>query len=162
MLPKLYELTSDYNKIWDMVLDEDADLTAIEDTLQSIEAAIEIKAHNTAALVKQLDATADIIDAEIKRLQARKKAIENRSQSIKKYLALQLEVAGIDKVKTPAFTVQFQKNPPAVQIKDPSLVPPEYQIIKYDIDKKAISEDLKAGKQVPGCELTQGMSLRIR
>jgi hypothetical protein len=148
-----------------MVTDDDADLETLENTLQSIEAVIEVKAHNSAALVKQLDASADMIDAEIKRLQQRKKAIENRVQSIKNYLHIQLEVAGIDKVKTPAFTVALQNNPPAVQINDPNIIPSNYITIipeQYVPDKKRIAEALKNGASVPGTELTVGRSLRIR
>jgi hypothetical protein len=162
MLPKLYNLTDDYNTVWDMVSDDDADLQVIQDTLEAIEGAIEDKVHSTAALVRTIDATADMVDAEIERLRKRRDALNNRAQSIKVYIQQQLEKAGIDKVKTPAFTVGLQNSPAAVQINDPAAIPAEFQIIKYDIDKKRISETLKAGGIVPGAILTQGRHLRIR
>jgi hypothetical protein len=161
MLP-LYKLADQYNQVWEMVTDDDADLQTLQDTLESIECAVEIKAHNAAALVRTLESSADQIDLEIKRLQGRKKALENRADSIKAYIKTQLEAMGLDKVKTPAFTVAIQNNPPSVVVNDPALVPAAFQIVKYDLDKKAISAALKAGEQVPGCELAIGKSLRIR
>ncbi|MEM5769208.1 MAG: siphovirus Gp157 family protein, partial [Bacillota bacterium] len=69
---------------------------------------------------------------------------------------------GIDKVKTPAFTVSLQKSPAAVQISDSTMIPAEFTIVKYDLDKKRIGEALKAGQEIPGAMLTQGRHLRIR
>lgn len=161
-LPSLYQLTNDYETVWQMVLDEDADLETLQGTLEAIETSIEVKAHNTAALIKQLDGTAEIIDAEIKRLQARKKAFETKSDNIKAYLHSQLEIAGIDKLKTATFSFTIQNNPAAVNITNPALIPASFQIIKYDLNRAAIKDALKAGTEVPGAELTVGKSLRIR
>lgn len=159
---QLYKLVSNYLDVWNMVTEPDADLDMLEETLQSIEAAIEVKAENTAAIIKQLNITADMIAEEIKRLQERKRAFENRAERIKEYLLKQLELAGIEKVSTATFTVSIRKNPPSVDVYDVNKIPSGFQIVKYDIDKAAIKKALTSGHDVPGARLVQGKSLQIR
>lgn len=156
----LYQLTNDYNQLLTLLDSEEYDEQAIIDTLESVDVAIEDKAQNIAGLIQSLNT--DAIDAEIKRLQDRKKAIENKKAWLKKYLQTQMEVLGKDKIKGELFTLAIQNNPPAVNIIDSNLIPAKYQIVKYDTDRAAIKKDLQSGAKVPGAELTQGRSLRIR
>lgn len=160
----LYQLTSAYRQVWQMVEDDDADLAVIEDNLACIEGAIEEKAANIAVFVNKLDTDADTIGEEIKRLQLRKRATDNRRDSIKAYLAQQMALAGMDKIKTATHTIALQNNPPAVNITDDALIPAAYVTVKTEsvIDKKRIAEAIKGGASVPGAELVQGRSLRIR
>lgn len=165
MSQTLYELTAAYQDVWRLVDDDDADLDALEDTLQAIEAAINVKARNIAIIIRQLSAQAAALDAEIKRLQARKQTAENRAKWLKNYLQTQMELAGNDKVKTDLYTIAIQKNPPAVVIRDDTAIPAEYRIVipeQHVPDKKRIAAALMAGQSVPGAELVQGRSLRIR
>jgi hypothetical protein len=164
-MPKLYELTTAYREVWNMVEDDTTDLTVITDTLESIEGAIEEKAANIANFIRSLDYDAEAIKAEEKRLADRRKAIENRIAAIKRYIQCQMESTGIDKIKTPTQTISLQKNPPALVVSDDKAVPPQYLVVipeHYEVDKTRIKEALKNGEIVPGCELTQGKSLRIR
>jgi hypothetical protein len=162
---KLYELTQAYNEVWNLVDNEDTDLQVIEDTLSSLEGAIEDKAANIALFVRGMESDTTVIDAEIKRLTERKRAITNRVNGLKTYLRAQMEAANLLKIKTPTHTISLQNNPPAVNIYDQERIPAAFLTIipeSFVPDKKRISEALKAGEQVPGAELTQGKSLRIR
>ena len=164
-MPSLYELTGDYRQVWDMVNDETVDLAVIEDTLQSIEGAIEDKAVNIVNFIRSLEGDASIIKAEEKRLAERRKALENRVSNIKEYIQGQMEFANLDKIKTPTITIALQKNPPAVNIEDEAKIPAAFITIVPEQripDKKRIAEALKGGAEVPGATLTQGKSLRIR
>jgi chromosome segregation ATPase len=162
---KLYELTQAYNEVWSLVDNEETDLQVIEDTLSSLEGAIEDKAANIALFVRGIDADVSVIDAEVKRLQDRKRSLVNRMDGLKNYLKGQMEAANMPKIKTATHTISLQNNPPAVNIYDQEQIPASFLTIipeQYQPDKKRISEALKAGEQVPGAELTQGKSLRIR
>lgn len=164
-MPKLYELAENYKNVWQLIEDESMDLAVIEDTLQSIEGAIEEKAVNIAKFMQSMKADAEAIKAEEKRLADRRKAIENRQKQLKEYLQQQMELAGLDKIKTATHTIAIQNNPPAVVITDETAIPPSYLTIipeQYVPDKKRIAEAFKNGECVPGCELRQGKSLRIR
>ena len=65
----IYELTEDYMNLLAMAEDPDIDEQAFMDTLEGIEGALEDKADGYAKVMKQLEANADGLDAEIKRLQ---------------------------------------------------------------------------------------------
>lgn len=158
----LYNLVGSYNQLWNQI--EEMDLDALEDTLQSIEDAIEVKAENYAYMMRMMDAEAEVIKAEEKRLADRRKAVENRKERLKANLENGLLMAGIDKVKTPTVTVAIQNNPPSVQIEDEDLVPEQFVTVEIirKIDRKSILQALKDGDLIEGCSIKQGKSLRIR
>jgi len=161
-MSKLYELAGQYNQLWDMVNDE-ADLSVLQDTMEGIEGEITDKAESIAKLMKSIEADENSIKTEEERLYTRRTALKNRRESIKDYLELQLIGAGIDKVKGTMFTVSLQNNPPSVKVVDESLINPKYYNIPSPIlDKKALLAELKEGKQVDGAELQQTKSMRIR
>lgn len=161
---KLYELTEMYENIWDLVGDEEVDLDALEVALAGIEDNIESKAESMAKLVKGIDGDVTILKEEEKRLAKKRKALQNKQKNIKTYLELQLKAMNMSKVKTPLFTVALQNNPQSVQFTDEDLIPDKYkeEIITVKIPKKAILDDIKAGIEVPGTEIKQTKSLRIR
>lgn len=161
---KLYELTEMYQNIWDLISDDEVDLLSLEKALQSIEENIEIKAENTAKLIKGIDIDIEVIKIEEKRLADRRKALENKKEGIKAYLENHLRIMGIDKVKTPLFTVALQNNPPSVNILDEKLIPKDYKkvVTTTSISKKELLDDLKQELIIPGAEMKQTKSLRIR
>jgi len=162
---KLYQLTENYQNLWDLVEDETIDLSIVETALKTVEGAIQEKAQNLAVFIKSLGADIEIIKAEEKRLADRRKALENKQSGIKNYLQSQLEMAKLGKIKTAVITVSMQNNPPAVRIIDEAIIPAQYKTIvpqTFTIDKKSIADDIKKGISVPGAESTQGRSLRIR
>ena len=161
----LYELTDNYRNIQDLLGDESMDQQTLTSALALIEGDIQSKAQNIAVILQSMDANISILDAEIKRLMERKKAIEKGNEWLKNYLKEQLEKIGQKKLKTPMFTLSIQNNPPAVQITDEKAIPAKFLTIipqKTVPDKKRIAESLKAGEKIPGAILTQGKSLRIR
>lgn len=160
---KLYELASNYQKIYNMV-DEEIDEQTWIDSLECIQGEIEVKTENIAKLIKMLDADSTILKAEEERLEKRRKTVENKVIRIKQYLQQQLEFSGLDKVKTPNFTISIQNNPPSVNILEEDIIPTKYIITKTEniLDKKSLLADLKSGEKISGVELKQGRSLRIR
>lgn len=159
---KLFELTDQYQRLLSMV-DDEADIEAIQDTLEGLEGMITDKAESIAKLIKSIEADEQAIKAEEERLYNRRKALENRRNSIKEYLESQLIVAGIDKVKGTMFTIAIQNNPPSVNIRDDATVPDKYYVPQPPkLDKRALIEDLKAGAQYEGIELVQTKGVRIR
>lgn len=161
---KLYELTEMYQNIWELVGDDEVDLEALEKALSQIEDNIEIKAESTAKLIKGIDSDIEVLKTEEKRLADRRKALENKKESIKSYLENHLRIMEIDKVKTPLFTVALQNNPPSVNVIDEKLIPKDYVkvVTTTSISKKELLDDLKQGLIIPGAEIKQTKSLRIR
>lgn len=161
----IYELTDDFLRLLEMAEDPETDPQAFADTLEGLEYEIEVKAENYAKVIKQLDSDASGIDAEIKRLQAKKSAIANSQDRMKKTLEGAMIATGKVKFKTDLFSFNIQKNPPSVELDEEhlELIPIEY-LIPQDPkpDKKRMLAELKEGKELGFARLKQTESLRIR
>jgi len=155
----LYQLTENYLTVLEMAENGD-DLT---DTLEALTDAIEDKAENTAKVIKQLEANADMLANEIKRLSERKTTAENNAKQLKVYLQEQLEKCGKSKIKGEIFTVAIQNNPQSVEVLDESKIPAAYFIPQAPkLDRKELLAHLKAGEEIAGVAIKQTQSLRIR
>lgn len=164
-MSKLYALTDAYQALWSIVDSEDADLPMIEEALQSVEDAIEVKAQNIALFIRDLDDEANIIQAEEKRLYARRKALENKRDGIKSFLLQAMDHMEMPKIKTNIYTISCQNNPATVAITDESLIPDRFLTLipaSYQVRKKDVLDAWKNGETVPGSMISQGRSLRIR
>lgn len=161
---KLYELTEMYRSIAELIGDEEVGKEELEKALSQIEDNIEIKAENIAKLMKSIDGEAIALKTEESRLANRRRALENKYSNIKNYLETQLEIMKVDKIKTPLFTVALQNNKPSVDIKDEDLIPDDFKKTStiVSISKDEIFAALKEGIEVPGAEIKQTRSLRIR
>ena len=161
----LYELTSDYLELLNLLEDPDGDPQAIEDTLEGLDYEIELKADGYAKIIAQLDADASAADAEIKRLQTRKKRMRNSRDRLKKALAGAMIATGKRKIKTELFSFSIRKTPARVVIDEKYENLPEKYLIPQDpeIDRNKIKDDIKAGKDLSGiAHLEQDETVSIR
>ena len=155
----LYELTQNYLQVLEIAENGDD----LADTLEALEDAIEVKAENTAKVIKQLEANAEMLANESRRLSERKSAIENNVRNLKSYLQDQLDKCGKSKIKGEIFTVAIQNNPQSVDVLDESLIPSTYFIQQAPkLDRKELLTHLKAGEEIAGVTIKQTKSLRIR
>lgn len=160
---KLYEITEDFERLREMALDPDVDPEAIRDTMEAIEADFEDKADGYAKVIRMLETDEDGLDAEIKRLQARKSAVSGNKGRIKEALEKAMRQTGKTKFKTLLFSFGIQKNPPSVAILKEDSVPIDYLVVPNpQPDKKRILAELKAGAKFDWAELRQTEALRIR
>lgn len=164
-MPKLYELTAAYNHITALI---DDDATANDELLvyfNEIEGELQDKATNIAKLIENLEATAENIKAAEGRMAGRRKALENRADSIRKYLLTNMVNSNIFKIECDYFKIAVRDNPPAVIVDDESAVPSEYfrtpEPPKPTIDKKKILADIKEGVVISGVHLEQSKRLSI-
>lgn len=126
--------------------------------------ALDSKLENTAKFIANLKGEAAMLDEELKRLQKRKKAAENLSETLKFNLDFILKKLGIKDRKVGIFKFAIQKNAPTLIIDNPDLVPDDYKTAIINIDKTKIKNDLKDGMKLPdgACHFEQSESLRIR
>ena len=159
----LYELSEQYQELLSMALDPDIDEEAIADTLEGLEGEIEDKADGYAKVMRNLEADASAIKAEIARLTERRKRIEANIDRMKRSLESAMRLTGKTKFKTSLFSFNIQKNPASLKIDNPDRVPAEF-LIPQDpkIDTVGIKRELKEGTVFDWCHLEQGESLRIR
>lgn len=160
----LYVIANEYREAAMALADLDLDAQTVADTLEGLSGELEVKAQNVAFFVRNLEVTAAAIKQHETEQAARRKAIENRAESLRAYLFRCMEATGIEKIETPAIKLSFRKSS-AVAIDGVDLIPAEYMRVPEPPppapDKKAIADALKAGVDVPGAHLEHRRSLVI-
>lgn len=106
----LYELTSSWLELYDMMDNPELDEDAVLDTIEAIDEEIEIKADGYAKIIAQLNCDVEGLKTEIDRLTARKKTIENNIDRLKYNLKLSMEQTGKTKFSTDLFSFNIVKN----------------------------------------------------
>lgn len=159
----LRELSEDIKAVGDMANDPDSDPNALIDTIEGLQGMFEDKAIRIVHVLANNDSDVSEIDAEIKRLQERKKTIVNGKERLKDYLRFYMESTGITKISSPLFTISLAKGRSSVQVDDESLLPEDYKRVTVSPDKTLIGKALKDGYEVPGARLAEGQSsIRIK
>lgn len=131
---------------------EQALLIKEEDLLQ--------KASNYVGVIKTKEGTLDMIDKEIKRLQAIKKREENTLKWLKNNLEFAVKTFG--EINTGNDVLKLRKSS-AVEVDDVNALPKEYKKIKITetADKTAIKKAIQAGETIEGCRIIQNENLKI-
>lgn len=165
-LPQLYKLADQYHNLALLGEDDDLPPEVIRDTLEGLTGELELKATNVAKFVLGLEAEADAMDAAADAIKERGARRRRRAESIRNYILLCMQSAGITKISCPEFTLSVRKNPEAVEIEDVTKIPPKFMVIPEPPpprpDKSLIKAALKAGTRVAGAWLRQGERLDIR
>jgi len=156
---RLYDLTQDQIKLLQMIEDG----IDVGDTLEANQEATEIKVEGYAKIIRILEGHAETHAAEIKRLQTNKQTYENAAKRLKQNIFDSMIATDKRKIEGRLFKFSIAKNPPSVQVLDEKMIPKAFFTIPQPVlDKAAIKEELKLGHEIPGAELTQGESLRIK
>jgi len=159
---RLYELAPAYAYLID-ALDEDGDPSDGHAHLDALSDAIDAKAASIAHVLAQLDAEAEMMRAEEKRLAARRQARERRAESLRDYLRMSLDAAGVSKIKSATHTISVGDGPQRVVVEDEGAIPAEFLRTKIEIDKRAILVAMQSlGECVPGTRVERGRVLRIK
>ena len=152
---KLYELTKQFKEI------QELDPELIRDTLDAIELMFNDKAKNIGFVYMNIGANMEAVDAEIKRLQALKKSLSNKQESLKDYLRNNMEACDITKIECELFKITRVSGRSMAVVDDESKIPSEYKKVVESVDKTALLKELKNGP-VEGAHLgTTKESIRI-
>ena len=84
----------------------------------------------------------------------RRRTLENVVKRLKEYLFSNMKLTGKTKFKKGTFSFNIQKNPPSVEITNADIISSDYKVLTETLDKKAILQDLKNGKDVQGAIFT--------
>lgn len=166
MNTSLYVLANEYRALAEKLMDGDYDDQTIADTLEGAAGELEVKATNVAMFVRNLESSAEQIKQAEKAMADRRKAIEAKAESIKRYLKDNMQRSGITKIESPYFALTIKKNPPRVVIDDASAIPAKFMVTPPapppSPDKTAIKAALQAGEVVDGARIEQGERLEIK
>lgn len=165
-MASLYELKGEYFILMEMMSDPDVDEQAVKDTLEAIDGEIEVKAENYAKVIRELEATIDVIEKEMKRLSDKVSKLKANVKRLKETLYLTMKQTGKTKFKTDLFSFSIQKNggaTPVIVDVDTSELPDDLVIISEKPDLKAIGEYLKTHPDSTIAHFGErGESLRIK
>lgn len=162
----LFELTAEYQTLLNFMEDPDVDPQALEDTLEGLSGEIEDKADGYGRVIKQVEADRDAIAVEIARLMYRKQNLDKKLDSMKEHLKQAMILMDKRKIDTGLFRFSVRKNPEKVVLDEADVYKLPENYLKYktpEVDKTAIKEDIKAGKDLTGiAHLEQTESLLIK
>lgn len=160
-MSSLYDLTGQFKELAALMDGADEDLAiAVRDTLSAIEAEFNDKALAVSRVILNMDGDIEAVDAEIARLEKRRRILSNRKGQIIDYLRENMEAAQITKISCPLFTITLAKGRNSVVVDDEKLLPDDLVSVKVTTipNKKAIADQLKAGKEIKGARLERGKS----
>lgn len=158
----LYEMSQEWENVFEMLLDPEIPEEAVYDTIEMIEADMDTKADRYAQIIKSMDGDAAQIDAEIKRLQERKASIQKRRDWMKQGLYDSMKATGRTSFKTALYSFAIQGNGGSRPVKLLDEVPERWRK-PGEPDMSKIREALENGQSLPFAVLgDRGESLRIR
>jgi len=153
----LYELTNDYQSMFNAMQSQGVEPEIIEDTLASYGDDIDSKIENVAKYRENLLATA------AKKLNNEVKSLENQAQSMYDYIDTSMKKVGKDSINFDYFNISYAKNPPSVNITDIQKLPCEFvtEETVLKVDKNGVKKYLK-DNECEGAELTQSTRMVIK
>lgn len=157
---KLYEIDQAIENLIDDETGEVLDL----DAFLNLKMERDRKIENMALWVKNMTAEAKAYKEEKEAFAARERATKNKLERVKKYLST---ILGNQKFSTSKVAISFRKSE-SVEVDDTFLEWAKKNaddLLRYkepEIDKKAIKEALKNGKEIKGAYLKENQSIQIK
>ena len=160
----LYQIEQEYLNIVQSIIDAGGEITEEQETALSIsKEQLQNKGVCYGFIVKELEGNIDLIDLEIKRLNALKKPLVNSIDRLKNNLSQAMQMFDVTELKTPLLKINFRKSE-SVEVTDIDLLDADFvkTTITKAADKIAIKEAIKADIPVRGAVLLTNYNLQIK
>lgn len=158
----LYQMSQEWEDVFDKLLDPEIPEEAVFDTIEMIEADMDCKAENYGKIIRSMESDSNQLKDEIQRLQKRKRSLDSRTDMLKQRLFDVMKATGRPEIKTNLFTFSIQGNGGLRPVDLTDVVPAEW-LKPGEPDFKRIRESLEAGNELPFATLGErGEGLRIR
>jgi hypothetical protein len=160
----LYQIEQEYLNIVQSIIDAGGEITEEQETALSIsKEQLQNKGVCYGFIVKELEGNIDLIDLEIKRLQALKKPLVNSIDRLKNNLSQAMQMFDVTELKTPLLKINFRKSE-SIEVTDVDLLDENFvkTTITKAADKIAIKEAIKAEIPVRGAVLITNYNLQIK
>lgn len=167
----LFNLTNEYLVLRDLAseIDFNEDTGEVIDNTDTIQELynglkddLDVKLNNTMYVIKELQGDSNTLDAEIKRLQNKKKVIDNKAELIKSLIFKSVSFIEGKTLVTDKFKFVVSKNQESTVVPDVEDLPRAYRKATWAADKKAIKEALQSGIKIEGCSLVRTESLKVK
>ena len=160
----LYTIEQNYLTLVENLIDNGGELTPeLETELAITKQDLQNKGVCYGFIVKELEGNIDLIDLEIKRLNALKKPLVNSIDRLKNNLSNAMQMFEVTELKTPLLKINFRKSE-SVEVTDIDLLDAGFvkTTITKAADKIAIKEAIKAEIPVRGAVLLTNYNLQIK
>ena len=160
----LYQIEQEYLNIVQSIIDAGGEITEEQETALSIsKEQLQNKGVCYGFIVKELEGNIDLIDLEIKRLNALKKPLVNSIDRLKNNLSQAMQMFEVTELKTPLLKINFRKSE-SVEVTDIDLLDTDFvkTTITKAADKIAIKDAIKSGENVQGAVLVTNQNLQIK
>lgn len=179
----LFEISQDFRDVFDQLalLMEEEDtpernemLSAAWDTIDGIEGMMNQKIENAVMYLRELEADADAITAESKRLSERAKIKENAAKNLKAYILTAMQRTDTKTIETARCKVTVKLNPEAVtfESKENEAVFRDWAmsnertdlltVSEPTVNRTAVKKALQSGEDLPFAQLTRSKSIMIK
>ena len=160
----LYNIEQNYLNLVENLIENGGELTPeLETELEITKQDLQNKGICYGFIVKELEGNIDLIDLEIKRLNALKKPLVNSIDRLKNNLSQAMQMFEVTELKTPLLKINFRKSE-SVEIEDLALLDSNYikVVTTKTADKVAIKDAIKQGENVQGAVLVTNQNLQIK
>lgn len=160
----LYQIEQEYLNIVQSIIDAGGEITEEQETALSIsKEQLQNKGVCYGFIVKELEGNIDLIDLEIKRLNALKKPLVNSIDRLKNNLSQAMQMFDVTELKTPLLKINFRKSE-SIEVTDIDLLDADFvkTTITKAADKVAIKDAIKSGENVQGAVLVTNQNLQIK
>ena len=160
----LYNIEQNYLTLVENLIENGGELTPeLETELEITKQDLQNKGICYGFIVKELEGNIDLIDLEIKRLNALKKPLVNSIDRLKNNLSQAMQMFEVTELKTPLLKINFRKSE-SIEIADIDLLDANFvkTTITKAADKVAIKDAIKSGENVQGAVLVTNQNLQIK
>ena len=160
----LYQIENEYLQLSEMLIDSEGELTPeLIEALEINGNNLKNKAVNYGYVIKQMEGNVDLIDAEIKRLQAMKKSRVNAAERLKETIKTAMLMYDLNTIEIPTMKLSFRKSE-SIEIINEAQLSEDFTTTKVTTtpNKVAIKEALKNGVEVAGAVLVTNLNLQIK
>lgn len=164
-MASIYELSADYEskltELGEILLDGEQVSNEQAIALLDLQDNISEKVVNIGKYVKNLDASSSAIGAEVARLTAKKRGIDNHIKALKDASVAAMTLLNVNKVHDDIMPVRLQNNSQySVFVESVDSLPDKYKQVSYSADKKALLAD-KDSLDIQGVTITKGQHIRF-
>lgn len=113
----------------------------------------------------------NLIEAEVKAFKSQEAHLASERKTLEALVAMandsilqEMTDEGLTEVAGGLVKYVFRLNPASLVIEDETMIPAEYKrsIIVNEIRKDAIKDEMKMGREIPGCKLVQKTSIQLK
>lgn len=157
----LFQLSDGYQQVLNS---EDLDPKVMNDTLEAIQDARDVKLDNIASMIEELNNEAARLKDKAKSFAEEATYRANKAKWLKQYLTNYLDAEGIKKIDLENHILSTRNFKASTVVDSIDDLPAEYTATKTETvaDKTLIYQSLKAGEEVPGAHLVPNRGTVIK